>query len=124
MRGRAGVPFATMMRKAEEIDKRILKDPRNENIPVALVQIDLDKRGRDALNALMGKFPDAVAKCNNNPGPYMDYVEEPTMIEAYEMCKGCPLLVECGRFANANGPEQGVWGGEVWKSGRVKKYDR
>ena len=124
MRGRAGVPFATMMRKAEEIDKRILKDPRNESIPLALAQVDLDKRSKDALGALMGKYLDEQSKCYDNPGPYMDYEVEPSVEQAYQLCKGCAMLVECGRFANANGPEQGVWGGEVWKSGRVKKYDR
>lgn len=124
MRGRAGVSYATMSRKADEIDKRIRKDPHNAAIPIALAQVDMDKRSKDALNALMSKYPDAQGKCYDNPAEYMDYEREPSVHQAYELCKGCPLLVECGRFANANGPEQGVWGGEVWKSGRVKKYDR
>jgi hypothetical protein len=29
------------------------------------------------------------------------------------------MLVECARFANAYQPTVGIWGGEVWKDGKI-----
>jgi hypothetical protein len=37
------------------------------------------------------------------------------------LCEGCPLLVECGRFAAAYRPPLGVWAGEVWVDGKIRK---
>jgi hypothetical protein len=125
LRGRAGVSWATIMKRAEDIDKRILQNPHHPNIIPNLATLDLDKRGKDALNTLMLKMDNNEPFCYDNPAVYVDYEEanEPSMYEAYKMCVGCPLLVECARFASASGPEQGVWGGEVWKQGRAKKND-
>jgi hypothetical protein len=114
-----------IMKRAEDVDKRIRQNPHHPNIIPYLATLDLDKRGRDALNALVSRFEGREPRCYNDVATYMDYddADEPTVYEAYEMCAGCPLLVECSRFANASGPEHGVWGGEVWKQGRVKKND-
>jgi len=33
------------------------------------------------------------------------------------------MLVECARFANAYRPPVGVWGGQVWRNGKVVEDD-
>lgn len=125
LRGRAGVKWSAILKRAEDIDKRILDNPYHPNIIPSLATLDLDKRGKDSLYSLFVALDESKPLCRDDFASYVDYEEadEPSVYEAYEMCAGCPLIVECGRFANASGPEHGVWGGEVWKQGRVKRND-
>ena len=89
----------------------------------SLNYLKLSKRAGQASQALEDAFDRARAKCYGNPRRYMDYEEgrEPSAIDAYKLCEGCPLMVECGRFAAAYRPPLGVWAGEVWVDGKVKK---
>lgn len=123
VRGRAGLQLPVIMKRVEEIDKRILQNPHHPNLLPAIVNVDLDRRGRDALIALSSGLDNNEPLCAGREKEYVDYEFEPTINEAYNMCAGCPLLVQCSRFANASGPDHGVWGGEVWKQGKVKKHD-
>lgn len=85
--------------------------------------LKLNKRSQRAWEPLEAKFDQTVSKCYKNPEQYIDYDEEapPTKQEAYEMCAGCPMLVECARFAAAYKPIIGVWGGERYEGGVVIK---
>jgi hypothetical protein len=123
--GKAGVPLSEQLKRSLAIDKKIMQDPTNPNIPVAIANVDMDKRSRDSLSALYAASDFAAGLCAGKPERWIDYPEgdEPSMHTAYLMCNGCPLLVQCARFANAYGPEIGVWGGEVWSKGKVKKRD-
>ena len=121
--GKAGVSYSDITKREDAIDRRILKDPQGLGIIEALVNIDMNKRSRDAMQTMVSSPGYVEAKCVGKKEQYVDYVVEPKIYEAYEMCAGCPLIVECGRFANSVGPDHGVWGGEVWNKGRIKKYD-
>ena len=83
--------------------------------------LKLNKRSQRAWEPLEEKFDRAKSKCYQNPGPYIDYDEEdvPLASVAYKLCQGCPMLVECARFAAAYKPVIGVWGGEVYIDGKV-----
>lgn len=85
--------------------------------------LKLNKRSQRAWEPLEAKFDQTVSRCYKNPEQYIDYDEgaPPTKREAYEMCAGCPMLVECARFAAAYKPIIGVWGGERYESGVVVK---
>jgi len=117
--GKAGVSYADIVKREDAIDKKIEKDPRSNNIITALVNVDMNKRSRDSMQAMVLSPNWNKSLCSNNPKEYVDYDVEPTQEDAYWLCNGCPLLVECARFANANGPERGVWGGQVWRNGRL-----
>ena len=84
----------------------------------------LSRRAQKALLPLEAKYDETRSTCYKNPAPYIDYDEEnpPSKEDAYIMCKACPMLVECGRFATASKPYIGVWGGEVWHDGK-RLYD-
>lgn len=81
----------------------------------------LGARANRANNALWAAYKNNDPKCLNREDLYIDYEEEntPTPRQAYEMCEGCPVLVECARFSNAYKPPIGVWGGNVWKDGEI-----
>lgn len=81
--------------------------------------LKLNKRSQRAWEPLEAKFDQTKSKCYEKPEIYIDYLEDnpPTKQEAYKLCEGCPMLVECGRFANAYKPVIGVWAGEVWQDG-------
>ena len=83
--------------------------------------LKLNKRSQRAWEPLEAKFDRTKSKCYKNPGPYIDYDEEdvPFASQAYKLCEGCPMLVECARFAAAYKPVIGVWGGEVYIDGKV-----
>jgi hypothetical protein len=85
--------------------------------------LKLNKRSQRAWEPLEAKFDQTVSKCYKIPEQYIDYDEDapPTKQEAYEMCAGCPMLVECARFAAAYKPVIGVWGGERYEAGVVIK---
>lgn len=83
--------------------------------------LKLNKRSQRAWEPLEAKFDRTKSKCYKNPGPYIDYDEDdvPFASTAYKLCEGCPMLVECARFAAAYKPVIGVWGGEVYIDGKV-----
>ena len=83
--------------------------------------LKLNKRSQRAWEPLEAKFDRTKSKCYQNPGPYIDYDEGdvPFASQAYKLCEGCPMLVECARFAAAYKPVIGVWGGEVYIDGKV-----
>ena len=83
--------------------------------------LKLNKRSQRAWEPLEAKFDRTKSKCYQNPGPYIDYDEDdvPFASTAYKLCEGCPMLVECARFAAAYKPVIGVWGGEVYIDGKV-----
>lgn len=86
----------------------------------ALNYLRLNKRSERAAEALHKKLDSEKPRCAENPGPWIDYPDDdrPTAREAYLMCQGCPMLLECARFATAYKPAVGVWGGEVYVDGR------
>ena len=62
-------------------------------------------------------------KCQNNPGPYMDWEEPPTQAEADALCYGCPLIMACANYGIAAREFHGIWGGLVIHEGKVLEYD-
>ena len=88
---------------------------------VGLSYLNLNKRSQRAWEPLEKKFDQAKGNCYKDPERFIDYDEDnpPMASRAYLMCKGCPMLVECARFAAAYKPPIGVWGGEVWIDGKV-----
>lgn len=105
-------------RKAADRADDLIKSGKED---AALAYLKLAKRAERASVALHRSMEASEPKCLDNPGPYVDYDEDnpPTKEEAYLLCVGCPVLVECARFANVYRPEVGVWGGEVYQAGRV-----
>ena len=87
----------------------------------SLNYLKLSKRAQRAHIPLEMGYDRVQSKCYQNPKPYMDYDEDapPTQQEAFDLCDGCPLMVECGRFATAYRPPLGVWAGEVWLDNKV-----
>jgi hypothetical protein len=83
--------------------------------------LKLNKRSQRAWEPLEKKFDQTKSNCYDDPERYIDYDENnpPLASRAYLMCKGCPMLVECARFAAAYKPPIGVWGGEVYIDGKV-----
>jgi|TARA_R110002153_G_scaffold58283_2_gene159887 hypothetical protein len=110
----------------EKNDKALSRDIKkgSGNFP-SLNYLKLSKRQQIAMEPLEVALDNKVPNCQDNPEEYIDYGEddEPTPDKAYWMCKDCPMLIECARFANAYRPPIGVWGGEVWKEGKVIKDD-
>ena len=121
--GRAGVPYADIVKREDALDAKILRNPQADGLVEQLINLDMNKRSRDAMRGLAEAMVDDDPKCTGKEAIYIDYEIEPSMHEAYVLCLGCPLLVECGRLANSFGPDHGVWAGEVWKQGRAKKSD-
>jgi hypothetical protein len=81
----------------------------------------LNARANRANNALWKAYKSNTPKCDGREADFIDYDEDniPTPDDAYMMCEGCPVLVECARMANAYKPPVGVWGGNVWKDGEI-----
>lgn len=112
------------LKEIKDIDRLLSKEVKAGSATFnSLKYLKLGKRAGQASQALEAAFDNARAKCYANPGPYIDYEDgqEPRPIDAYRLCEGCPLLVECGRFAAAYHPPVGVWGGEVYVGGKVVK---
>lgn len=110
----------------EKNDKALQRDIKkgSGNFP-SLNYLRLTKRQQLASIPLERKLDEVVPNCQNRSGEFVDYGEEdePSAGDAYFMCGGCPMLVECGRFANTYRPPVGVWGGQVWRNGKVVKDD-
>lgn len=111
--------------RAERYDKILAGEIVNQTGGryVGLSYLNLNKRSQRAWEPLEKKFDQAKGNCYQNPTQYIDYRDDniPLASEAYKMCKGCPMLVECARFAAAYKPVIGVWGGEVWIDGKVMR---
>lgn len=110
----------------EKNDKALQRDIKkgSGNFP-SLNYLRLTKRQQFASTPLERKLDDVVPNCQNRANEFVDYEEEdePSAGDAYLMCEGCPMLVECARFANTYKPPVGVWGGQVWRNGKVVKDD-
>jgi len=111
----------------EKNDKSLQRDIKkgSGNFP-SLNYLKLSKRQQIAMTPLEIALDNKKPNCQNNPKEYIDYHEdyEPTPDIAYQMCRGCPMLVECARFANAYRPPIGVWGGQGWRDGKVVEDGR
>lgn len=59
------------------------------------------------------------AKCEDRSAEWIDFEEPPNRSVARAMCEGCPLLRECGIFADESKPAWGVWGGSVYVDGKA-----
>lgn len=113
---------AESLKRAERYDKILAMEVgQSSGSYTGLNYLKLGKRAQRVWEPLAAKFDSERGLCYKNPVAYIDYDEddEPTRSQAYRLCDGCPLLVECGRFANAYKPAIGVWAGEVWKDGKV-----
>ena len=106
----------------ERNDRALQNDIRkgSNNFP-SLNYLKLTKRQQIAMSPLEEALDSGEPNCKNRSADFVDYHEdyEPTPERAYEMCRGCPMLVECSRFANSYRPPVGVWGGQVWRMGKV-----
>lgn len=108
--------------RSHQADRQlVLEVKQSSGSYTALNYLKLGKRAQRAWEPLAEAFDNATGLCKGNPRPYIDYEDDdfPSPNRAYNLCKGCPLLVECARFAAAYKPVIGVWGGEVWLDGRV-----
>jgi hypothetical protein len=107
----------------EERNDRALQNEikKGSNSFPSLNYLKLTKRQQIAMSPLEDALDSREPNCKNRSADFIDYHEdyEPTAEVAYQMCGGCAMLVECGRFANAYKPPVGVWGGQVWRDGRV-----
>lgn len=105
-------------RRAADKSDEMIGTGKEDN---ALMYLKLNKRAERMSDALQAAMLRNKAKCADNPGPWIDYEEEdaPTKENAYKMCVGCPVLVDCDRFAVASRPEVGVWGGQTWREGKL-----
>lgn len=110
----------------EKNDKALRKDiaKNSGNFP-SLNYLKLTKRQQMTMAPLEIALDSKVPNCQDKPGLFVDYEEddEPTPKNAYNLCWGCPMLVECARFANTYRPPVGVWGGQVWRDGKVVTDD-
>lgn len=109
-------------KRADRYDKILAVEVTQTNGSyTGLNYLKLGKRAQRMWEPLAEKFDTARGLCYRNPRPYIDYEEwnTPSPNQAFQLCKGCPLMVECARFASAYKPVVGVWGGEVWENGKV-----
>ena len=112
-----------MQKNREERYEKILEVEvtRSSGGYTGLNYLRMTKAAERVWEPLHNMFDKARSFCYQNPTNYIDYEEEdtPSKNHAFQLCNGCPMLVECGRFANVYKPVVGVWAGEVWKDGKV-----
>lgn len=110
-------------KKKDSLEKILSIQPATNSSYGNLNYLKMSKRAEMVWQPLYKAFENNRSFCYKSPEEYIDYDEEnpPSKSHAYELCDGCPILVECGRFANAYKPIIGVWGGEVWKDGKVMR---
>ena len=109
-------------KRADRYDKILAVEITQTNGSyTGLNYLKLGKRAQRVWEPLAEKFDTERGLCYRNSKDYIDYEEEntPSPNQAFQLCKGCPLMVECARFASAYKPVIGVWGGEVWENGKV-----
>mgnify|MGYP000103150519 CR=1 FL=1 len=108
----------------EKNDKALERDiKKGSGTYPSLAYLKLTKRQQIASKPLEMALDSSVPNCQDRSAEFIDYHEDetPTPARAYALCNGCPILVECGRFANTLRPAVGVWAGEVWEGGKVIK---
>jgi len=110
----------------ERNDRALRNDIRkgSSNFP-SLNYLKLTKRQQLAMSPLEDALDSFQPNCKDRSAEFVDYSEdfEPSPAVAYEMCRGCPMMVQCGRFASAYRPPVGVWAGQVWRNGKVVEND-
>jgi hypothetical protein len=86
--------------------------------------ISREKQAR--LNQLNGTIDSSVTEgdrglCEGLEHAFIDYqtMAEPEVFEAQVMCASCPILAACRERARITRPAWGVYGGEVWREGRI-----
>lgn len=111
---------------AKRVDLKLVAEIKSGASYSSISYLKMNKRASDASLALEDQYSKGRSKCFGKPEKYMDYDEDklPTNAEAYELCNGCPMLVECARFASALKPPIGVWGGQVYSLGKVVPNDK
>jgi hypothetical protein len=68
---------------------------------------------------LQKKLRDTEVPCRS----LLDVFDNPEGVgkkEAAALCEGCPLIKECGAFAEASRQEYGIWGGVNYTKRRYK----
>jgi hypothetical protein len=92
-----------------------------KNKAVATDHLKLPIRAIKAESELHLAMEEDRAKCEGREAEWIDYDEEsaPNRSVARAMCEGCPLLRECGIFADESKPAWGVWGGNVYVDGKA-----
>lgn len=108
-------------KRKESMEKILTVEVSGNGSYAGLNYLKMNKRAEIVWQPLYKAFEKNRSNCYKSPAEYIDYDEEtpPSRNHAYALCYECPMLVECGRFANAYKPIIGVWGGEVWKDGKV-----
>ena len=86
--------------------------------------ISREKQAR--LNQLEGIIDAKVTEgerglCEGLGFAFFEYatMAEPQVFEAQVMCAECPLLAACREKARITRPVWGVYGGEVWRDGKI-----
>lgn len=86
--------------------------------------ISREKQAR--LNQLEGTIDSKVTEgdrglCEDLAFAFFDYatMAEPQVFEAQVLCASCPLLEACRERARITKPVWGVYGGEVWRDGKI-----
>lgn len=86
--------------------------------------ISREKQAR--LNQLEGTIDALVTEgqrglCQGLAFAFFEYktMAEPQVFEAQVMCAECPLLMACREKARITRPVWGVYGGEVWRDGKI-----
>jgi hypothetical protein len=88
----------------------------------------LDDEETEAFENLNKAIDQFGALCKDIvPSPWMDYdmtpvpesegpapYPKPSRFDAGRMCAGCPVMLECDRFASVSRPVHGIWAGKMW----------
>lgn len=79
-----------------------------------VVQAEFDSFFAEAVeNGWVGQIP-----CNDNPGPFVDWITPPSNAEAESLCAPCPIKKLCRELGDVTKPYYGVWGGKTWMQKR------
>lgn len=110
--------------------RECLRDKARRQSAMALPTVETPKPYRPndlVLTQAIADFDKAQeeleAKCKNNPGPYMDWGDEPdepdppTPAEAARLCDGCLVAKACLNRGIAGNEQHGIWGGRVVHNG-------
>jgi len=104
-------------------------DENNEFAPTSPWNyLRLDDEETVAFEALNDAVDQYGALCKDVvPSPWMDYdmtpvaegeepapFAKPSRYDAGQLCAGCPVMLECDRFASVSRPVHGIWAGKMW----------
>lgn len=64
--------------------------------------------------------------CEGQEDAFVGYetASESQVYQAQMLCNSCPLLLNCRARARIERPAWGVWGGEVWRDGKIVRRQR